>query len=229
MVPIKASFMQHASPEDYLRYTEKFRELEESTALFDIKSDVPINYIHPEILRAPITDGFRSVGFGKAGEQKQLVDRFYEIQLKRWNNFFKKNKVTHTIFTYESMRQFAMTGLQSDHFFAMRPYDIKERREILKFLRNQTANNPFFTVYFFRKEFHAVHNEIGLYEGKGVVFTKSNTNYKLDEEHAEAMITQNEFCSLFKNYFLKELLARDVTSSKETLMILDELIALTGG
>ena len=69
-------------------------------------------------------------------------------------------------------------------------------------------------------------SEIGMYEGKGVLLTKANTDYRLDGGHAEALITQPEFCAEFKDYFLKQILVHDVTSARETQAIMDELIAL---
>lgn len=226
MVPIKAAFMRPVSPEDYLWYTEQYGELEKDSNLYDIKEDVPINYIHPNILLGPVKEGFKDSGFGRDEMQEQLIEKLYEVQYKRWQNFFKKRKVTHTIFTYDSMRKFALTGLQSDHFFAMRPYTNQERKEILRFLKDQTLKNPYFTIYFFKRGLEPVQNEIGIYEGKGVLFTKAHTDYKLDAGHAEALITQSEFCLRFRDYFLKQLLVHNVTSAKETLIIMDELIGL---
>ena len=229
MKPIKSAFMRPASPMDYLQYTELYRQIEEDTILYDVKSDVPINYIHPDILLEPVRDGFAQAGFCEAEEREALVQAFYDVQLRRWENFFGKRKPTHTIFTYERMRDFALTGRQSDHFFAIRPYTPQERVKILRFLRRQTAYNPYFTVYFFRQGVTPVQDEIGLYEGKGVLLTRPHTDYRLDGEHAEALITQREFCDCFREYYQRKLLAGCVTSARETLAIMDELIALASG
>ena len=226
MIPLKSSFSDPSCPEDYLRYTLQYLELEKDVNLYDIKSDVPINYIHPDILLAPVQEGFAESGFGQEETRTQFIRSLYDIQLERWKNFFEKRKVTHTVFTYESMRRFALTGSQSDHFFAMRPYTAQERQTILQCLKEQTAKNPYFTIYFFRRDVEPVQSEIGMYEGKGVLLTKANTDYRLDGGHAEALITQPEFCAEFKDYFLKQILVHDVTSARETQAIMDELIAL---
>lgn len=226
MPPLKAQFSQPVAPEDYIWYTEQYGNLEKGCRLYDVKSDVPINYIHPDILIGSVTDGFRENGFGESDELVALVQALYDVQLKRWQNFFQSHKVTHTVFTYESMRRFAETGKQSDHFYAMRPYTKAERFQILTFLRMQTVTNPYFTVYFFKPGLNPVQSEIGCYEGKGVLLTKENTDYRLDGGHAETLVTNHEFCSKFKSYFLNTLLTQEVVSKEETLAILDELIAM---
>lgn len=225
-VPLKASFANPSCPEEYLWYTAQYYDLERGASLYDIKSDVPINYIHPDILLGSVKEGFAECDFGDEATRNQLIESLYEIQLKRWKNFFENRKVTHTVFTYDSMRRFALTGSQSDHFFAMRPYTVSERREILHFLKEQNAKNPYFSIYFFKKDVQPVQSEIGIYEDKGVLLTKENTDYRLDGGHAEALITQSEFCAEFKDYFLKQILMRDATSMQETQAIMDELIDL---
>lgn len=226
MFPLKAVFANPSCPEDYIRYTLQYDELERDSNLYDIKSDVPINYIHPDILMGPVQEGFAECDFGDERTRGQLIENLYGIHLKRWKNFFETRKITHTVFTYNSMRRFALTGSQSDHFFAMRPYTAEERRSILEFLKEQNANNPYFSIYFFKKDVHPVQSEIGIFEGKGVLLTKENTDYCLDGGHAEALITQPEFCAEFKDYFLKQILVHDVTSTQETQAIMDELIDL---
>lgn len=226
MLPLKAIFANPSCAEDYLRYTTQYYELEKDTSLYDIKCDVPINYIHPDLLLGSVREGFAECDFGDEQTRDQLIEQLFEVQLARWKNFFEKRKVTHTVFTYDSMRRFALTGSQSDHFFAMRPYTPGERRAILRDLKEQNATNPYFSIYFFKKDIAPVQSEIGIFEGKGVLLTKENTDYCLDGGHAEALITQPEFCAEFKDYFLKQILVHDVTSMQETQMIMDELIDL---
>lgn len=53
MHPIKSSFALNHAPEDYLAYTESFWKLERGRSVYDIKLDVPINFIAPEVLVGP--------------------------------------------------------------------------------------------------------------------------------------------------------------------------------
>lgn len=227
MKPIKNAFMQPASPADYLKYTEQYREIEKDTALYDIKCDMPINFINADVLLDPVRDGFKAVGFCGEAEREALVLAFHAIQKRRFENFRTKHSPTYTIFNYERMRHFAMTGKQSDHFFAIRPYTPAERVRILSDLREMTRTVPYFTVYFFKRDIEPVYDEIGLYEGKGLLLTKPDTDYRLDGEHAEALITQPELCSSYQRFYLDHLIKECVVGRQETLAILDELIALS--
>ena len=65
MHPIKSSFALNHAPEDYLAYTESFWKLERGRSVYDIKLDVPINFIAPEVLVGPARDGFAEKGFAQ--------------------------------------------------------------------------------------------------------------------------------------------------------------------
>ena len=68
--------------------------------------------------------------------------------------------------------------------------------------------------------------EIGLYEGVGTLMTKPYTHYDLAGDHAEAIITQREFCERYKDFYVKDLLERHVISQEETLSMINELIRI---
>ena len=120
--------------------------------------------------------------------------------------------------------EFAKTGVQSDHFFAMAPYEKQERVQILAHLRDQHCQNPYFNLYFFKPEYHPPRTEICLYEGKGTMLTKADTDFNLNGSHTETLVSQSEFCQKFKEFFVKDLLASKVLSAEETTAVFDELI-----
>ena len=225
MRAIKTIFARSGTPEDYIWLSEQYGKLEKNRELYDIRYDIPINAIPPEIIREALLDGSRQVGFGTEEIRAALVEAFVAVQAKRFENTFHKRRVTHTILSYAQMENFAVTGRHSDHFFAMRSYTHQERQTILRLMRDQTLNNPYFSLYFFRPGLEPINQEVGLYEGKGVLFTKGQTDYKLDG-HAEAMIERSDFCQGFKDFFLNDLLPNRVVSKQQTLAYLDALLAL---
>lgn len=210
--------------EDYLRFTEYYRELESNKEVLSLKPDVPINYIHPDILLPAVLDGFRESGFvTEDADMAGIVQMFYDIHLQRYENFVKKRKVTHEVFSLEAMRKFMRTGEQSDHFFAMRPYTLAERLAILNHLRDESANNPYFSVHFLKPEFDHPTMEVTMFDGIGVLFTRFDSDYNLSGDHSEALITHPLFQEKFRDFFMHDLLPNCTMSHKESLNALAEL------
>jgi len=222
MPQMKASFSQEKGMQSYLAYTEDCRRLEQNRAIYTIKLDIPINLIHTDVLLPCARDSFEAIGL----QDDDVLNGLVEIHRQRYENFMTKKKPTHTILSRTAMERFARTGRQSDHFFALRTYTPKERAAILCDLRKQAEHNPNFFIYFFKEEFEPPLTEVGLYEGVGTLLTKPYTHYDLAGDHAEAVITQEEFGARYKEFFVGDLLERHVLSSEETLRALDELIEI---
>lgn len=224
MYPLKSTFVLSHSPQDYLAYTAAFDDLERNRAIYTIKPDMCIMFISPEILRRPVTEGFLQTGFASTEEFSPLIDAFADIHRRRFDNLYTKKKPTHAIFSAEAMERFARTGVQSDHFFAIHPYSPQERMLMLRHIRSHAAENPFFNIYFFKESFDPPKSEIGLYEGIGTLMLQPYTHYDLAAGHAEVLITQREFCQKYKEFFVRDLLERQVLPKEKTLGLLDHLI-----
>lgn len=225
ITPLKSEFDDLTnSGEDYLRYTDQYRQLEQGCRIFSLKPDVPINYIHPDILISPVMDGFSQAQVADQQDMEQLIRALYDVQLKRYNNFFTKKKVTHTVFSIKAMERFVNTGTQSDHFFAIRPYTKAERKAILVQLREQAVNNPFFWVYFLNDKDMEMRAELTLYEGRGMMFMQADTKYNLAGDHNEALVNHPALNEKFKNFFMKDLLVHHVMEYNDGMAELDRLI-----
>lgn len=211
---------------DYPAYTKACLALEQNRAIYTIKLDVPISYISADILLDCLRDELAAGKIAETEELAETAEQLAVIHRMRWENFFGKHKATHTIFSRKAMEEFAQTGKQTDHFFALRPYKPEERVQILTHIRRQAAENPYFDVYFFKEDYAPPKMEIGLYEGMGTLLNKPFTHYDLQGDHAETLITQKEFCERYKEYFMEDLLVRHVIGKEETLTVLDELIQM---
>ena len=226
MRPLKTAISLTHTPQDYLTYTRECAELERGRAVYTVKLDVPICYIHPDILLRAVRDGFARQGFGQGEELEALIGALHKVHLSRWKNFFTKRRPTHTIFSLPEMERFARTGEQSDHFFAISPYTPQERADILRHIRTQAESNASFHVHFFQEGYRPPRSEIGLYEGAGTLMTRPDTHYDLGGDHAEIVVTQAEFCRRYKEFYVQDLLVHHVMSREQTLRELDRLIAL---
>lgn len=221
MTMLKAELPVGGSVESYLEYIRSCRKLEQGRATYIVKLDISLQCIHPDILLPCVKDEFWAL----AGERAEAVKaEFLRTHLERWENVFSKKKESHIIYSREAMERFAKTGRQSDHFFAIRTYTPKERAAILKNLRDQTKENSGFHIHFFKEGFEPQLTEIGLYEGAGTLMTKPYTNYDLAGDHTETIVTKKEFCERYKEFYVKDLLERQVISSEETMALMDRLI-----
>ena len=211
---------------DYLAYIEACLRLEQSRAIYMIKRDVPLSYVQTDILEQCVREGFAAAGIVPQEEIEPLLEQLQRVHNQRFDNYFAKRKPSHTVFDMGAMERFARTGRQSDHFFAFRAYMPQERVRILTHLRGHAAENPYFNVYFFKPEYEAPQMEIALFEGTGTLMAKPDTNYNLMGDHTETIITQESFCECYKNYYMQDLLERQVTDKQETLDVLDRLIEI---
>lgn len=224
MKPLQNYFPDSTTPEFYLEYTKQYCQVEHDKEIYSIKPDLPLCYVAPDIVYATAEEGFDRMKKISRYKDGTLVQSFLDVHKSRFDNIFNKRKVTHQILSVEAMQRFVQTGKTEDHFFALRPYNVQERLSILRHLREQSANNPYFTIYFLKESSVIPALEISLYEGAGVLFTKADTDYRLTGEHTEAMVTHSGFCRKYREYFLREVLPYRTMSRQESLNVLDELI-----
>ncbi|MBQ2833542.1 MAG: hypothetical protein IJE71_02945 [Clostridia bacterium] len=227
MRPFKTQLSAEGQVSDYLQYVKDCLHLEQGRSIYMIKLDIPISFVHPDVLVSCALDGFAAESMGSGEELGALVEQMAVVQLQRWENYFGKHKPTHVILSRREMERFAKTGRQTDHFFILRPYTPSERGAILRNIRAHAQSNPYFHVCFFKGAFDTPPvSEIALYEGAGMLLTKPYTHYNLAQDHAEALIPDATFCRQYKEFFMQDLLANHVLTQEETLAELDRLIQL---
>ncbi|MDO4355531.1 MAG: hypothetical protein Q4E13_03335 [Clostridia bacterium] len=222
--PLKAEFATQNAPEDYLAYTESYRQLEYDCNLYTLKPDVPINYVSPEIMIPVVLSSFSESNFIPPEVLELMAKQFELIHRQRFEHFFHRRKVTHNIYSQKAMQAFAETGYQTDHFFASRPYTPEERVKILSNLLEAEMGNPYFNVYFAKSDDLIHSTEISCYEGKGTMILSAHTSYNLMTDHAEALITHRGFNEYLRTYFQSELLHNQVLSTAEGRKFLRHLI-----
>jgi len=220
VTPLRDVISPLRGPADYVACTQRYHALEKGRPLYSIKPDIPVTFIHPDLLVAAARDRFKAMGT-VSPETDALIDNLYQVQLRRWQNFFESHKVTHVIFSKEAMIRFARTGDLADRFFTLRPYTPRERESILTFLWEQCQSNPYFNIYFARDNTLIQNREISCFEGKGTVIQDAGTSGR-----QEVILTHEGFEQQFKNYFMNELLPRHVLSQRESQYLWDYLISL---
>ena len=216
---------ENVDVQDYLAYTRQYAELERDCLICSIKPDIHINCLPVELLAASMSEGLAQAGEDAGKELQALWDTLVQVHADRYRNMSCKRRPTHLVYSLSAMERFMRTGVQSDHFFLQRPYTPEERRRIIRSLKEQMLDDPYFNLYFLKPECSAVRNEITLYGKKGVLMLDAHTGYALHGGHSEALITLPGFVQAFQRFFMEELLQKHVISRTETLKALDWLMS----
>ena len=220
---IKTAYPQVTSAEDYVSFTDIYRKIEENRNIYMYKPDLSFPLIATHIVKKACLDNAQQIG-ADVPDFLDMLEKLAEIQEARFRNIFGQKKAVHIVFFPSALRRFAKTGCQTDHFFLLRPYTVSERIEILSHLVRQIRTNPYFNVYLLRDEQNFIEIEATCYEGQGVQFTPAHTDYNLGSGHTEAIITNEEFCQLFLDFFRDDLLVNHVYPPSAAVFLLESLI-----
>ncbi len=220
--PFKHVFRERTDFRDYQQYSADYAELEANRSIWKLKPDVGIDYVPIDILETATLEGCMR---GEA-ELPLFVEALRPVFAKRFKNAMTKRKPIYTVFKKNAMRELALTGKATDHFWGMRPYTPAERIRIFENLLNQVKDNPYFHLYFLRRDDMIIDAEIACFEDAGVLVLNHQTDYDLASSHAEVMITHPEFMRLYKQFFMNTLLKDHVLSGAETEKILADLISV---
>lgn len=223
--PVKTNFQRLDNADSlrsYIDYTENYLELENNRHIYALRQDIPINFISPDILY-PIVLSCFPASFSSP-KLDACVSELKHIHQLRYDNVFRKKKVTHSIWNQEAMLCFASTGQQSDHFFAIRPYTPEERIKILTHVMEENQNNPYFNIYFSNGNEIIRSADLIYFEGAGLLLANAYTSYNLAEAHSETLITDAAFSEYFRTFFMTELLPNHVLPASQTNAFFQKLI-----
>lgn len=224
--PIKTRTSSGLHLQDYWDYTQYLMQQEDNRAIYSIKPDLPLPCIHPDLILPGLIQGLKNMNLPISDERDIFIQKMYQTHLQRWKNVFEKKKITHIIFEIGAMMNFARTGVLSDHFFAMSPFSPLERRLILTHLRTQMQENPYFNIHFSSDPALPFHLEITCFDQKSMLICGSSASYDLYQGHSESNISQGDFCQVFQEFYINELLPSHVHPPRASLTIMDQLISM---
>lgn len=102
--PVKIDQPLTGDSDDYLHYTEWYYRMEEDAPAYIVRADLPIMFIHPDLMVPACLEGFQQTGFYPMHELRAQLQRYYDVQLLRYNNFFAKKKLTHLVLSWKPMQ-----------------------------------------------------------------------------------------------------------------------------
>lgn len=186
---------------DLISYAAFCLELEHDHSVYRLKPDVGIEQIPVEILMKAISDE-------APPEIQHALPRLRGIFTEHYQNMLTKPNPQYHIMKRRDMWRFVQTGRMSDHLWCCRAFTPSERVEILQFLLDLMVDHRNFHLYFLKDDDALRDEEIVLYEGRGLSIFKPGSDYSLIDSanHAEVLITQPEFLSVFKRFYVESTL-----------------------
>ena len=219
---IKLSYFDYDALNDYVKYSADYAALEENRAIWKIKPDIGVDQIPVHIMEAALLRGPMMESGGS--EFFEVLSALREVYRKRVTNTFTKKKHAYTIFKRRAFQEFAKTGRTTDHFWAMTPYTVDERIEILETLLDQQRNNSYIHMHFLKDDDDLRDIEIACYEDTGLLLLEADTDYHLEQGHSEVLITHAELLRLFREFFMRVLIREYVLPESETCNFLESLL-----
>lgn len=216
------------TPEDFIGYTRQYAAIEYDTGVYCIKPDVPFQLIPMDVIYPVVKESFASWQLPPEQTEK-LIQALREIHQGRLDNMENKRKPTYLLLNYDQMRQFACTGHETDHFFALRDFTVAERRRILCYIRDLAQRNPYFYLYFSSQRLSSDLREITLYEDRALLTMEATTDYNIGQNHTECHITQPIVLKEYKKFYLDTVLRRYAMSEVTSRRMMDQLIELLDG
>lgn len=217
MEPLKAAIPEMT---DYVHLLEYYAETERNREALIYKKDISFHHISTDILLHALLDS------GNNADILNALPKLRSLQEKRFQNVMAKRQPTHWVASACALRQFARTGIQNDHFFAMRPFTREERLRIFRNLLSMVQENPYFHMYLIRpeEEDSFVHLEAAYLEGIGLQLTSPGTNYCIADGWTETMLTEKSFCALYREFFMEELIAHHTCPKEDSAALLQEIL-----
>jgi len=223
-----ASYMEQMKPmkaavpdmTDYAHLLEYYAETEKNREALIYKEDVCFHHIPPDILLHALLDSSAS------SEMLEVIPKLRSMQEKRFHNVMTKRQPTHWVASAKALRRFARTGVQNDHFFAMRPFTVEERIRIFRNLLSMLETNPYFHLYLMRPEDEDsfLDLEATYLEGVGLQLTPTGTDYRITDGWTETMLTEESFCTLYREFFMEELIGQHTCPASDSAALLREII-----
>lgn len=200
------------SMDDFLDYCKLLSDMELNCATYDLKSDICVKYILFPILYS----AFATSPLPQEFHTEEVLHAVRVIFEKRVDNMLSKKKPTYSIMSLPALKEFARTGISSDHMPGMRAFTVEERISIFDRLLSACNDNPWFEVYI-RKEDHSLDDyNISCFAGRGFFIALKDSKY-LTAHSPEIILTPPaSFYKLFETYYREELIRNHCYTASES-------------
>ncbi len=225
-VPITSISRCPGDLSSYPGIAHSYLELEKNHAIYMIRSEIFPAFLPSELLIRALNECDPAPTWLHDSQAAALLEELSAIQQKRFDNIYHKKRVTHVLLPLQSLRSFVETGELHASFLPMRPLTVAERRYVLTFLRDQSRDNPYFSIYFLKNDSAAITMDATCYDPVGVLFyhTALTTDPLHVPHYSDALIQLHDFTALFAQFFRDVLLPHYALSLNASISVLNSLI-----
>ncbi len=214
---------------DYISLLEYYADTERNREALIYKPDVCFYHIPTEILLHALKDSIAASADAETADAiLQVLPKLRSTQEKRFQNMVNKRQHTYWVASREALLQFARTGVQNDHFFAMRPFTVEERHRVFRHLLDQEKNNPYSHMYLMREEDEDsfLDLEATCFVGLGLQLTSIGTDYCLSDGWTETLLEEESFCALYREFYMEELIAHHTQPPEAAVLLMEEILRM---
>ena len=211
-------------PESFVNTMSYWAECERNRDMYHVKSDLCVNNIPTQYLRSCLNERELLRFFPTLDLEtlRAMKEKLLYFQLQRYKNMYESKNPKHLILTMDGLRDFAATGMTSEHFVAMRPFTVRERIAILEDLQTRVSESQFFFLYFFKESFRP-RFEINCWDGYGMTAFPILKEERADN-YCNNVIFHSRMVSAFREYFMEDLRKNQTISTAERNAFLRALI-----
>ncbi len=213
--PLKRSFDQPVS--DYVLFLRACADLEKRRNYWLLRPDIHYASMEPHLMYDAIVDT-PMISMEKVGPKLlSLMEARHEaFQQGPYHKFL--------IHKYSAFERFMQTGKTMDHPWMMRPFTMKERREIIQHLLEIIRQSSTVHFFFLRDESICSDMEIGDYDRLGLLLTPPHTDYSLHDGYNEVLIESENLSTLFQSFYSVQLLRHYCMSASQSRALLEKLL-----
>jgi len=199
---------------DMLLLSKRMYLQEKDRAIYCIKPDLPLSAFPYEIFGELMMSGAETAMSGA------MVSEFKWIHMQRNRNIFEKKTPSYYILQRGGLIRFAQTGYLGSVPPEMRPLTVPERISALSECLRRTQEYPYFKIYLAKGRLERCNSlEILCLDRLGVEFFASGRRYPTG-----TVVTLSEFTRLYQEFYLDELLKKNVESEADCAQFIQRLI-----
>lgn len=204
---------------DFSSLCMTFLSHELNRATFDISNDLSFQQTPTDIALA----AFKEKGYASNEETAKIISRTLSIHEQRYQNQYRKKKMTCRVMTKAGCKRFLETGKMTDHFIGLRPFTPEERKVIFgSMLQAAQKNSCFSPLLLIDADFRHRYNLV-CYENLGVSIDAKDTDYDIGNGYQSVFLMLPEFTRQYSEYYRDILVGEKCHSRKRSIELLEDM------